>query len=508
MTSRKPLSLRNRLASLSALIIIPLAALTIALLVILMDYNQSYSKVVNNITEVNPYNVEFEENINYSMYSTIIGQIELDKDKDVLTEGDSKYSRVIQNPYKLIEKARKTFRHLLRECTNTASVSRIRGSLSCLDSLENVIGQIETNIKTSGTYSENYSIWENDIQGLTAMIRDYTQEYIYYETQTLIDLRIKMEARTNTIILMTAGMLALILFISVMSTKRIIGSVTKPIDALCKAAKRMEHGDFTEETNIEAVDEISVLTDSFNGMRSEISRLIEDIKGEQRKLRDTELKLLQAQINPHFLYNTLDAIVWLAEDGQNRKVVNMTTSLSEFFRTVLSQGKDYITIKEEETHVHSYLSIQQFRYQDIMEYEISIDKELYQYRILKMVLQPLVENALYHGIKNKRGKGKIWVRGYASAGIIVLEVEDNGIGMTEDQLAELREKIKGKENPQTSARGGFGLLNVEERIQMNYGKQYGLAFESFYGKGTRVTVRIPKENVPLSKENTPRIEEN
>ena len=151
--------------------------------------------------------------------------------------------------------------------------------------------------------------------------------------------------------------------------------------------------------------EMAVLNDSFNQMIEKIGNLVEDIRIEQLNLRATELKLLQAQINPHFLYNTLDTIIWLAEAGRKDEVVMMVTALSDFFRTTLSKGRDYITVKEEEAHIRSYLKIQQFRYQDILEYSIHIPEELYAYQILKLTLQPLVENALYHGIKNKRGTG-------------------------------------------------------------------------------------------------------
>lgn len=154
-----------------------------------------------------------------------------------------------------------------------------------------------------------------------------------------------------------------------------------------------------------------MLNQGFNQMVERIGNLVEDIRVEQLNLRATELKLLQAQINPHFLYNTLDTIIWLAEAGQKEQVVMMVSTLSDFFRTTLSKGRDYITVKEEATHIRSYLTIQQFRYRDILESRDGIPEELEEIQILKLTLQPLVENALYHGIKNKRGLGHILVSG-------------------------------------------------------------------------------------------------
>ena len=299
----------------------------------------------------------------------------------------------------------------------------------------------------------------------------------------------------DTLILCTVILLILLVLILGL-TRMITQSVTKPIRELCRATKQVAKGNFSH-TEIESGDEIQVLTNSFNDMTGEIQYLIENIKKEQKNLRDTELKLLQAQINPHFLYNTLDAIVWMAEGGMNKEVVFMVTALSEFFRTTLSEGNDYITIREEESHIRSYLSIQEVRYADILEYEISIDAGIYPYYILKLTLQPLVENALYHGIKNKRGKGKITVRGYERDDRIYLEVEDNGIGMTEEELELLRKKVKGEAERER----GFGLGNVDERIRLNYGPEFGISFQSKKGEGTLATVCIPKKITLLSENN-------
>lgn len=170
----------------------------------------------------------------------------------------------------------------------------------------------------------------------------------------------------------------------------------------------------------------------------------------------------------------------------------MVTSLSDFFRTTLSQGRDYITVKEEELHVRSYLKIQKFRYQDILDYRVCFQEELYPYTILKLTLQPIVENALYHGIKNKRGKGVICVSARRTdKQEMEFTVSDDGVGMTPAELDDLRERISGRTKDAADNIHGIGLLNVNERIRLNYGPQYGLQVESTYGVGTTVTVRIP-----------------
>ena len=174
----------------------------------------------------------------------------------------------------------------------------------------------------------------------------------------------------------------------------------------------------------------------------------------------------------------------------------MVMSLSEFFRLVLSKGKEYITIQEEEMHIKSYLEIQQVRYRDILDYEIHIAPELYRYKILKLTLQPLVENSLYHGIKYKRAKGNIIVTGEMAEGEIHFKVEDNGVGMEPEELENLCSEIV---KPCKDTGKGFGLANVNERIRMNFGAEYGMTIASKAGEGTCVEIVIPA--VPYGDEN-------
>ena len=233
-----------------------------------------------------------------------------------------------------------------------------------------------------------------------------------------------------------------------------------------------------------------MLSDSLNAMIDKINELLDQVTTEQIRLRKAEFELLQAQINPHFLYNTLDTIVWLAEAGDQKRVVSMVGNLSDFFRTSLNQGKDIISIREELAHVRSYLEIQQVRYQDILRYEITVPEDLYEYKIPKITIQPLVENALYHGIKNKRGQGTITVSGKRNENGFVLYVRDNGIGMTQERLKEVRAGIQklsytGKEI--------YGLYNVNERIRLNFGETYGISIESTYGEGTCVSISLPDQ---------------
>jgi two-component system sensor histidine kinase YesM len=213
---------------------------------------------------------------------------------------------------------------------------------------------------------------------------------------------------------------------------------------------------------------------------------------EQENLKKAELKALQAQINPHFLYNTLDTIVWMAEAKQNKQVIEIVHSLSSFFRIALSKGMDWIPIRQEIEHVRSYLQIQKIRYRDILDYRIEVDEDILDGTILKLTLQPLAENALYHGIKNKRNGGTIVVRAKrAGAEHAILEVEDDGVGFTPYKLGKIRSTLNESFDQSATGDGGFGLENVNKRVKLYYGEEFSLSIYSQYQTGTKVTIKIP-----------------
>jgi len=273
--------------------------------------------------------------------------------------------------------------------------------------------------------------------------------------------------------------------------------MTRPIQVLKNKMRLAASGYLEAKVQTDGTDEIADLGRSFNVMLEQIKQLLDRSIEEQKQIQLAELRTLQAQINPHFLYNTLDSIVWLAEARRHDQVIRIVQALSNFFRISLSQGRDVISIGEEIEHIRNYLIIQQMRYRDILDYDIQVDPEIMNRQILKMTLQPLVENALYHGIKNKRRKGRIEIRGSRdSQGAIWLKITDNGIGMTPDRLDEIRRSLSnGLEirsgNPEEIRRQGFGLRNVHQRIRLYYGEPFGLQIESSYTEGTEVTLRIP-----------------
>ncbi|RTE02245.1 cache domain-containing sensor histidine kinase [Paenibacillus whitsoniae] len=263
-------------------------------------------------------------------------------------------------------------------------------------------------------------------------------------------------------------------------------TLTRPIKQLEAHMKQVEKGNFDIRVEVEGVNEISKLSRTFNLMIGKIKELMNQTVQDQEVKRISELKALQAQIQPHFLYNTLDSIIWMAELGKVEDVVTMTSALSKLLRSSISKGEELIPIRVELAHIENYLTIQHIRYRNKFTYAIDVEEELLDCRILKIVLQPLVENAIYHGMKHLPETGHIQITGRKRDDVIVLTVSDNGVGMSEEQLRALKLKAHGASDGK-----GFGLHNVNHRIQLYFGEKYGLQFESELEEGTTITMIIP-----------------
>lgn len=314
----------------------------------------------------------------------------------------------------------------------------------------------------------------------------------------------RMEELRGLIVAVTAaGVVAGILCISYLARR-----LTSSLIRLSNRMNCLKNGDLEIRFFYPYRDEVGVLGLSFNYMADEIQGLVEkleqsieelrkekDLVAEvQKKKRKAELRALQAQINPHFLYNTLNTITWEAADQGAKEASILSSNLGRFYRLGLSRGADVVTLKEELEHVVSYLNIQSIRYRDILKFETDIQEDCLRQEIIKLVLQPLVENSLYHGIKEKGGCGHIricaeFLTDEAGSGNAVrIMVEDDGAGIPEKQLKELNEALSNKE---TDSSLGYGIYNVNERLKLYYGPSYGLYYESKEGKGTRAVIIIP-----------------
>jgi two-component system sensor histidine kinase YesM len=282
-------------------------------------------------------------------------------------------------------------------------------------------------------------------------------------------------------------MLSLLVLVGAVGAGVLISSrISEPIESLRRSMQAVESGNFDIDITVNARNEVYQLARDCDIAVKKVLDLIAQNREEQEVKRKLELRSLQAQINPHFLYNTLDSIIWMIELGEADRAIDMTSSLARFFRIGISRGEETISVRTEIEYVQTYLEIQKQRYKDKLAYEIDFAPDLHGLQILKMLIQPLVENAIYHGIKNIEGPGLIRITGKRDGESVVIGISDNGVGMEPEQLAALRD---GLIEPRPA--NGVGVRNVQERIHVYFGLEYGVSFESAPGAGTVATIRIP-----------------
>ena len=475
--------LENKMKWMLLSTMIPMAVLIIVLLVFFWHYTNKYNQLSNNLAVSSEYNANYRNSNNDMSFKD-----EVDMDIYYVTIGRRGRDGL---PIEQVDKAIDTVEKLKNTSTKKESLRSLKYTTNYLTNLKKRMNQL-LEIKD---YEERQEFVANNTEILTTLFEKEMQNYIYQEATQLVQLESQLAGNVRLTLLTMCAVILLSVIILLRRSFRLTYSITKPVSEILQNIKKVGKGEYK---NISAVPadcvEIQELDAGTRKMAGRIKGLLENVRKEQEAQHLTELQLIQAQVNPHFLYNTLDTIVWLVEGGMEQDAVDMITSLSVFFRTSLSKGKDIIPLSEEERHTLSYLEIQQSRYRDILEFEINIPAELDNIMVPKLTLQPLAENALYHGIKNKRGKGKILIEGFDLGEDMMLRVTDNGQGMTLERLHEVQEAIR------TGERAGFGLAAVSERIALYYGPGYGLKISSTEGEGTVMEVYMAKKIMSTNEE--------
>ena len=475
--------LENKMKWMLLSTMIPMAVLIIVLLVFFWHYTNKYNQLSNNLAVSSEYNANYRNSNNDMSFKD-----EVDMDIYYVTIGRRGRDGL---PIEQVDKAIDTVEKLKNTSTKKESLRSLKYMTNYLTNLKKRMNQL-LEIKD---YEERQEFVANNTEILTTLFEKEMQNYIYQEAIQLVQLESQLAGNVRLTLLTMCAVILLSVIILLRRSFRLTYSITKPVSEILQNIKKVGKGEYK---NISAVPadcvEIQELDAGTRKMAGRIKGLLENVRKEQEAQHLTELQLIQAQVNPHFLYNTLDTIVWLVEGGMEQDAVDMITSLSVFFRTSLSKGKDIIPLSEEERHTLSYLEIQQSRYRDILEFEINIPEELDNIMVPKLTLQPLAENALYHGIKNKRGKGKILIEGFDLGDDMMLRVTDNGQGMTSERLHEVQEAIR------TGKRAGFGLAAVSERIALYYGPGYGLKISSTEGEGTVMEVYMAKKIMSTNEE--------
>lgn len=458
-------SIRKKMQDLVLLFVILAAMLVVGVGVLLGVYQRHYGKLLHNVTTASEFNQDFKNNIDAKMYYYVI---------------NSQYSDGL--PVVEVQSAQWLARELLRSTTEKDSLRAATSVLDLCLTLEEKIYEI----RDTESYDERNQQLENNIYVITSLIQEYMYDYLYYEAVHLNNLQESMNRQILVEIIAISLFVAGAGLLLIRRTLRLSGQITGPVESLCTRVREIGSGDLSPRQPVESdAEEMQTLSRGLEQMVERMNTLMAETTQKQARLRNAELALLQAQINPHFLYNTLDTIVWLVEAEKNAEAVEMVTNLSGFFRSSLSNGADVVSLETEVAQVQSYLRIQQARYKDILTFRIQVDPAVMDARLPKLTLQPLVENALYHGIKLKRTAGTITVTGGARDGKVYLYVRDDGAGISPGRLEQLQESLAG------GRRLGFGLATVHERLQLLFGSGYGLYISSEPGVGTEVCVTIP-----------------
>ncbi len=468
------LSIRSKILISLGVVILIMGATNALLVAQVLNYSRQYDAIITNITTANNISGSIKPDIDTEMWKIVSGAVEFKQGRqyEIINDVNAKLALMMENTD-----------------SPTAKI-KLEGIHRTMQTLTQYVDRMGVQIENKSTAAENDALLEN-IRFASSVVEEVVQDYALFEVhrtegqyQVMREGLVRWEA--VSIVLMSTAIL-----FSVVAAWSLSRSIYLPIKKLHDVTATITKNDLQALVTSDNVDEITELGLSFNIMIGKIRDLLDSKIKEQENLKKAEMRALQAQINPHFLYNTLDTIIWMAESKKYKQVIEIVSALSKFFRISLSKGRDWITIAEEIEQTRSYLTIQKIRYRDVLDFKIECDEAVSAYTILKLILQPLVENALYHGIKNKRQGGTITVRAkMKNDSEVLLEVEDDGIGFTPEKLAQLQAELA-DDSGDIRMESGFGVGNVNKRIRLYYGKQYGLSVRSEYNTGTCVTLIIP-----------------
>ena len=486
MKSRKERtpSIIGRINSMSNMLIVLLGLPVIAVMIMTVAMAGQYSTINSRMSIIADLKPVIETEIPEAVWTVVSGRA---------TMGDSGVEDRISEANQIMER--------ITAQTEEEHQLELIVARRTMDTLSQYVDKISENLAERRPVVENEAVL-GEIRDVAALVGSMLNNYI----TDSIDAGRQIVDRITRIAYIGSAAEILLLLIAVFMTaefrKRTARFIREPIEKLERVTARLAEGDMSARLPLTQVEELWNLTGKVNIMAENLKDMMRQRVKDERNLKKAELRTLQAQINPHFLYNTLDAIVWKAEVGDQAEVINLTRALSDFFRISLSSGADWIPVSQEKKHIVGYLSIQKTRYHDILNYEIDIDDSIGDCYVLKLLLQPLVENALYHGIKYKRGGGIIRVTGKKQGDDLFFSVYDSGKGMDPETLEKVRTRMRESSSPsQSGGTGGFGLLNVNLRLRLYYNRTEGLSITS--GKeGTTVCFSVPSRTaVDIENEN-------
>ena len=459
-------SIEKKLKWLRMVVIIPALVGIITLLVIMINFNESYNEAVKNVSVASKFNFSFSEDMDYKMYRIVIGAESFDAMK----------------PYEEIKEAKELVKELNKNAVTDESKLRTRQIGKLLDNLKISIEEIEhSDLKND--YMENNQRLRLNVNVFTEIIKEKVSEYIYYEIGNMESMRVKLEKEIMHTITIT---LIAVLFLSLITwklSKLISQSISYPVRQLCEMTKEVAQGNFDVHGPQNTTEELQILTNNFEHMAQKVERLIEDVKVEQQNLRKKELQLLQEQINPHFLYNILDTINWKAIENEQYEISEMLVALADILRYAINDAGEFTTIDAEKGWLEKYILLQQEKLGEEIELEFKIQDSYGKCKIHKMLLQPFVENAIKYSFRGYEGAHRLTIEVSKAEEQMHIIIANNGRHIEEDQLKDLN---MGKE-----IKNHFGISNVRKRLKLYYGEDAVIYFENVSPSGVKVHLFVP-----------------
>ena len=451
---------------------------TIYSVVVLQIHTKQYDDIITNVSNANRINQIAKTDVPNWLWEIVCGK------KDFYND----------SPYPMIEEIFDGISEMQHHTKSLDNKQKLEVAYRACTTLDNNIKMLENQMYLGSTVTANETSLD-EIRTITSLFSDIMQDFILSEIETANETNISIKHSSIILTILQIIIITFSLLVCINGYISVSKSINRPLSDMKELSTQIASGNLDARTKVPDVDELIPLANNMNLMAEQINVLIEKNIEEQKNIQKAEMKALQAQITPHFLYNTFDTIIWLAEEEKTEEVVKITKAFSEFLRISLSRGHEWITISQELDHIKNYLTIQKIRYADILNYDIEVDEEILDYKIIKLVLQPLVENAIYHGLKNKRGRGHLKVTANFTddtKSSIMFVVTDDGAGFTTERLAEVKNELENASLDAEQLSSVYGLYNVHKKLKLYYGKKTeGLVIESEHKKGSKISFVIP-----------------
>ena len=451
---------------------------TIYSVIVLQIHTKRYDDIITNVSNANRINQIAKTDVPNWLWEIVCGKKSFDENP----------------PYEMILTIFDGISDMQAHTKSRDNKQKLEVAYRACTTLDNNIKMLENQMRGGSSVTANETSLD-EIRTITALFSDIMQDFILSEIETANETNTSIKRSSIILTILQVTIIIFSLAVSLNGYITVLKSIGKPLSDMKDLSTQIAGGNLDARTNVPDVDELIPLANNMNLMAEQINVLIKKNIEEQQNIQKAEMKALQAQITPHFLYNTFDTIIWLAEEEKTDEVVKITKAFSEFLRISLSRGHEWITIAQELDHIKNYLTIQKIRYADILNYEIEADEEILNYKIIKLVLQPLVENAIYHGIKNKRGRGHLKVTANFTddkKSSIIFTVTDDGAGFTPERLAQVNDELENATLDAEKLSSVYGLYNVNKKLKLYYGKETeGLVIQSEHNKGSNISFVIP-----------------